>query len=344
MAPTNLHDGSRSVVDAETERQKTALVFRNAGIAQSVHVVNATLLAYVNATFQVSPGVAFTWCALVVAIAAGRYLLARRFRAAEPDAAAAVRWRRRYFAATTTMGAAWGAGTVLFMWNAPDGARMFTGLVLSGMVAGAVPLLAPIPLALRTFAGLVVVPMSAVVLLQAASPLHWAFGSMSLVFLVSVLASGRYLHETLDVAIRLGLEQQVLKAAVEQSSASIVVTDAEARIIFVNSSFTRITGYSPEEAIGQNPRLLKSGKMPKEHLRRPVGVHRQRAALARRALQQDQGWRALLGGGQHLADRRRPWAHLELRRRPGRHQPAEADRDGAPGAEELPDGHPRDRA
>ena len=43
-----------------------------------------------------------------------------------------------------------------------------------------------------------------------------------------------------------------------------MVTDAEARIVFVNSSSTRITGYSAEEAIGQNPRLLKSGKMPKE--------------------------------------------------------------------------------
>lgn len=264
MARMPPHPGPRPDVSAETQRQKTALLFRNAGMAQLVHVVNATLLAYVNVSLQASPGVAFTWCALVVSIAAGRYLLARRFRAASPDAVAAMTWRHRYIAATATMGATWGAVPVLFMWNAPDAARMFSGLVLAGMVAGAVPLLAPVPVAIWTFAGLVTVPMSAVILLQASSPLHWAFGSMSVVFLASMLISARYLHETLDVAIRLGLEQRLLKVAVEQSNSSIVVTDSDGRIVFVNSAFTHTTGYAPEEAIGQNPRILKSGRIPKE--------------------------------------------------------------------------------
>ncbi|MDT8407688.1 MAG: diguanylate cyclase [Methylococcales bacterium] len=39
----------------------------------------------------------------------------------------------------------------------------------------------------------------------------------------------------------------------------IVITDADARIIDVNPAFCRVTGYAREEAIGQNPRLLKSG-------------------------------------------------------------------------------------
>jgi PAS domain S-box-containing protein len=42
---------------------------------------------------------------------------------------------------------------------------------------------------------------------------------------------------------------------------SIVITDAEGNIVYVNPYFTRITGYTPEEAIGQNPRVLKSGQM-----------------------------------------------------------------------------------
>jgi len=51
-----------------------------------------------------------------------------------------------------------------------------------------------------------------------------------------------------------------LATAVEQSEEAIVITDIEANIQYVNPSFERITGYSYEEAVGENPRLLQSGE------------------------------------------------------------------------------------
>lgn len=48
-------------------------------------------------------------------------------------------------------------------------------------------------------------------------------------------------------------------AAVEHSPATIIITDKKGNIEFVNPKFTELTGYSFEEAIGQNPRILKSG-------------------------------------------------------------------------------------
>lgn len=45
---------------------------------------------------------------------------------------------------------------------------------------------------------------------------------------------------------------------------SVVITDAENRIINVNDSFTRITGYSRDEVLGKNPSILKSGRQPTE--------------------------------------------------------------------------------
>ncbi|MFZ2406757.1 MAG: diguanylate cyclase [Methylobacter sp.] len=45
----------------------------------------------------------------------------------------------------------------------------------------------------------------------------------------------------------------------------ILITDADATIIEVNDAFTRITGYSREEALGQNPRLLQSGLQAQEY-------------------------------------------------------------------------------
>jgi PAS domain S-box-containing protein len=51
-----------------------------------------------------------------------------------------------------------------------------------------------------------------------------------------------------------------LGAAVQQTADSIVITDVEGRIEYVNPAFERITGYSRDEALGQNPRILKSPK------------------------------------------------------------------------------------
>jgi len=49
-------------------------------------------------------------------------------------------------------------------------------------------------------------------------------------------------------------------AALEAAANSIVITNVRGEILWVNSAFTRLTGYSAEEARGQNPRLLRSGK------------------------------------------------------------------------------------
>ena len=51
-----------------------------------------------------------------------------------------------------------------------------------------------------------------------------------------------------------------LSRAVEQSPTSIVITNAAGSIEYANPKFTQITGYSQEEALGQNPRILRAGE------------------------------------------------------------------------------------
>lgn len=69
-----------------------------------------------------------------------------------------------------------------------------------------------------------------------------------------------------DITARKAEEAQLrkLSAAVEHSPASIVITDLDANIEYVNPAFSRMTGYSMEEALGQNPRILKAGDLPDE--------------------------------------------------------------------------------
>lgn len=61
-------------------------------------------------------------------------------------------------------------------------------------------------------------------------------------------------------------EEEILKLskAVEQNPASIVITDVNGNIEYVNPKFCDLTGYQKEEAIGKNPRILKSASTTQE--------------------------------------------------------------------------------
>jgi len=69
-----------------------------------------------------------------------------------------------------------------------------------------------------------------------------------------------------DISERKRIDEQLRKMsrAVEQSPASIVITSTAGIIEYVNPKFIQITGYSLEDAIGKNARILKSGEKPPE--------------------------------------------------------------------------------
>jgi PAS domain S-box-containing protein len=66
----------------------------------------------------------------------------------------------------------------------------------------------------------------------------------------------------LDISARKAVEEKLrkLSRAVEESPESIVITNTRAEIEYVNQAFVDKTGYSHEEAIGQNPSVLQSGR------------------------------------------------------------------------------------
>jgi len=63
-------------------------------------------------------------------------------------------------------------------------------------------------------------------------------------------------------------ERVLLGAALEQAAELAIITDTAGTIQYVNPAFERVTGYSRQEAIGHNPRLLKSGMQSADVYRR----------------------------------------------------------------------------
>ncbi|NGO38143.1 PAS domain S-box protein [Limisphaera ngatamarikiensis] len=75
--------------------------------------------------------------------------------------------------------------------------------------------------------------------------------------IVGLVGIGRDITAYLETEAKLRMLSQVI----EQSPTGVLITDAEGRIEYVNPRFTEMTGYTLEEVRGQNPRILKSGKM-----------------------------------------------------------------------------------
>lgn len=78
-------------------------------------------------------------------------------------------------------------------------------------------------------------------------------------------ASLKWVIDIRDMTERLHAERDQKLAAIvfESAAEAIMVTDYENRIIKVNPAFTRITGYTPEDVLGQTPGLLQAGRHDK---------------------------------------------------------------------------------
>jgi len=71
----------------------------------------------------------------------------------------------------------------------------------------------------------------------------------------------------IDISEQTKAEQLIktLSQVVEQSPVSVVITDTDANIEYVNNAFQQVSGYSANEVIGRNPRFLQSGNTPPHH-------------------------------------------------------------------------------
>ncbi|HZK60550.1 MAG TPA: SpoIIE family protein phosphatase, partial [Anaerovoracaceae bacterium] len=69
-----------------------------------------------------------------------------------------------------------------------------------------------------------------------------------------------------DLSSHINIEERLkkLSVVVEQTQATVLITDIHGIIEYVNPAFENITGYKSEEVIGSNPRILKSGLMSEE--------------------------------------------------------------------------------
>lgn len=93
----------------------------------------------------------------------------------------------------------------------------------------------------------------------------WAEVKISVTFDENKKPSG-FQGVTRDITQRRKATEELrkLSRAIEQSNASVVITDLEGKIEYINPKFTEVSGYTFEEVRGKKPNILKSGEMPEE--------------------------------------------------------------------------------
>ncbi|XZG71137.1 ATP-binding protein [Chitinibacteraceae bacterium HSL-7] len=203
--------------------QTTRLLYRNAALGQVASIINAALMAVALWWFEARWQVVL-WFGVVALISGYRFVLARRFERADVDEHSAPSWRRIYLVGTVFASLWWGGGGAYFVSTSPEIARYLIAMLFAGMVAGAVPILAPMRAALIGYALIMVVPL-AMQAFFAGGSLGLIFGLMCLFFLWATLKSASYFHEVLTEAIALEREKselvddlQVAKARAEALS------------------------------------------------------------------------------------------------------------------------------
>jgi diguanylate cyclase (GGDEF)-like protein len=150
-----------------------------------------------------------------------------------------------------------------------------------------------------------------------------------------------YLAVVRDITVRKKAEEKLLLAAkvFENTVEGIVVTDPHGTIEQVNPGFTVITGYSADEAVGGNPRILKSDRHPQHFYSEMWARLDAGRALGRGNLEPPQERRVLSRMADHHRGEERGGADHQLRLHLPRHHRAQAPagRPGIPGPARRPD-------
>ena len=202
--------------NAEATLEKTRLMFRNAGIAQFVVVLNASILLLALG-WSAAPVWAWLWWGAMLLGAGARYTLARTFLRVQPPASEAARWQRWGSIGATLAGLLWAAGISPMMLIEPGATRYFVALVAAGMFAGAVPLLAPVPTAFRGYGLPMALSVIVTALLDSYGVRDWMLAFMAFLFTISMLQACHYYHQTLDRSFVQAAEMRAMAERLEKA-------------------------------------------------------------------------------------------------------------------------------
>ena len=194
----------RNEISNATHAEQVHAIFRQMPIALAVNLVNAALTAIVLSPMAARPLPA-VWCASIVLVTTGRWLLWRRYRRDRSARERADRWSLPATCASLIAGSCWGIGGAVVFPIVPATGQIFLTFVIGGMCAGAVVLSAPHLPTLLAFLLSASLPM-ALRFFAEGTAADGALGAMIFVFAAALSLAGVHLNRFFTDAMRLRLE------------------------------------------------------------------------------------------------------------------------------------------
>ena len=244
--------------------QEVAVLFNQAYVAIFTSWIAALLFAAV-----LWPAVSHTkilaWVAVFSLVSAGRALLSRMFRRAEPDPDKYPRWRDRAVISSGIGGIAWGlAGTMLF----PEASlphQMFLGCMLAGIMAASIPYQSAVWPAYVSMLIPTVLPYSMQMVGQNTT-IAQTMAILMILFAIAMLYASRKMNLTLAESLSLRYDKQVLAECLGQTADELdianVVREQAKRVARESEQRVQILADAPFEGIfiHENGKILDANK------------------------------------------------------------------------------------
>lgn len=197
--------------------RQVELVYRNQTLGQVVSIAIACYLAWVAQKEGVSVLGLGIWCAAAVSIALLRLVFARHYMQLSPEARSATMptWHLRVRFGALASGLVWAAGSLLMMNSGNLSLQLFSAFVLSGMTAGAIPVLGADKWSYRMYAWPII--LSVIFGVFDIDHMHIAFSVLATLALIIFTRSADVFEQMLRETFELEHEKTQLLTSVEQA-------------------------------------------------------------------------------------------------------------------------------
>lgn len=264
------------------EAQQVHLLYSQAKLSLLGTVVNAAILIFI--LWSVVPHERLlTWFSCLGMLVGARFFIVQRYWRSQQREQQTSRWRTLMVVSAATTGAVWGSTAVFLYPESSFVHQMFLIVVLAGLAAGAIGVMASVKIVFLAFLIPLLLPLLSR-LFFSGDELKLTMGGLLWFFALFVLLSARHLGQSIAESLRLQLantdlirdlsqakeeaeevnlqlaashsalseSEKRFRSLIEHSSDLITVVNEKGFILYNSPSITRILGYEAEELLGSS--------------------------------------------------------------------------------------------
>lgn len=264
------HSDTCDDTGAKILAEQIGLIFRHATLVCLVSMVNGSILAYVVFPYIATLHVA-VWYAALVVLTLVRCTFIYQYRRSDRVFVEIEAWKRKYLIGTGISGIIWGSSAVVLFPDGPAGVQSFVIIMLAGMTAASVSVLAARFEAFLLYVIPAILPLIGQLLYQG-DRISTIMAVLMVIFLIGIIHAAKNAYQSILSTLQLRyenhelLEEMAYRRQIEEElfqekerllttllslSEGVVISNLDTNIEFMNPAAEYITGFDNDKARGQ---------------------------------------------------------------------------------------------